>query len=130
MEKEPREVLTLFGEAFLTMLENSVARAMFKMMLGEATRKPGVAAMFNKVGPGRGFSFMNRYLEHQMDLGRLRRMDPGAATRCFIGPLVAYVITSEIFVQMDSTSLRPEQMVSTTIDIFLDGMAVGGRSEK
>lgn len=124
MEQEPREVLTLFARAFVQMLDKGVPIAMFKMMLSEATRKPAVAAMFNKVGPWRGFAFLTRYLEHQMDLGRLRRMDTGAAARCFIGPLLAFVITREVFIQADAATLSPETMVDTAIEVFLKGMAV------
>jgi AcrR family transcriptional regulator len=123
MEREPREVLTTLAQAFIKMFDNRAAPAMFKMMLSEATRKPAVAAMFNKIGPGRGFAFLTRYLQHQMDLGRLRRMDPGAATRCFLGPLLAFMLTREVFVQADAATLSPEKMIDTMIDVFLNGMA-------
>ena len=82
--------------------------------------------MFNKVGPGRGFAFLVRYLEHQMDRGTLRRMDPSAAARCFIGPLVVFLITREVFVQPDAGTLSPEKMVATTVDVFLHGMETVG----
>ena len=58
-----------------------------------------------------------------MDLGRLRRMDPGAATRCFLGPLLAYMLTREVFVQTDAATLTAEKMIETMIDVFLNGMA-------
>ena len=125
MEREPREVLTTFATSFIMMMDNRTSVAMFKMMLSEATRKPAVAAMFNKIGPWRGFTFLSRYLAHQMDLGRLRRMDPGAATRCFLGPLLAFLVTREIFVQADASTLSSEKMIDTAIDVFLNGMAVG-----
>jgi AcrR family transcriptional regulator len=123
MELPPREVLMLFGNAFVEMLENRAAIAMFKLILGEAVRHPIVADMFNKVGPGRGFAFLGRYLAHQMDIGALRRVDPGAAVRCFVGPLIAYMVTREIFRQPDSTTLSPEIMVNTLVETFLHGMA-------
>jgi hypothetical protein len=59
-----------------------------------------------------------------MDAGVLRRMDPGAAARCFIGPFVAFVITREVFPQPDSSTLSAETMVATAVDIFLQGMQV------
>ncbi|MEO8289099.1 MAG: TetR/AcrR family transcriptional regulator [Chloroflexota bacterium] len=129
MESEPREVLTMFADSFVTMMDNRAGLAMFKMMLAESTRKPAVAAIFNKVGPWRGFNYLRRYLEHQMDLGRLRRIDPGAAVRCFMGPLVAYMIMREIFVQEDAQSLSPETMVTTTVDLFLYGLEVNRNHE-
>ena len=70
----------------------------------------------------RGLAFLRRYLEHQMDLGNLRPMDAGAAARCFVGPLVAYVITRELFVQPDAETLTPDKMVESLVEIYLHGM--------
>jgi AcrR family transcriptional regulator len=124
MDRPPREVLTMFAESFADTVDNRVALAMFRMMLGESLRRPSVAMMFNAIGPGRGFAFLMRYLEHQMDKGTLKRMNPGIAARCFIGPLVAYVITREVFVQPDASHLGSKEMVDSAVDIFLQGMEV------
>ena len=61
-----------------------------------------------------------------MDLGTLRRTDPGAAARCFLGPLITFVLTREIFPQPDSQTLSPDLMVATTVDISLQGMKNAG----
>ncbi|HJZ45530.1 MAG TPA: TetR/AcrR family transcriptional regulator C-terminal domain-containing protein [Roseiflexaceae bacterium] len=95
---------------------------MFKLMLGEAARRPMVADMINTIGPGRIFPLLRRYIERQTDAGVFRRMDSGAAVRCFFGSLMAFVLTREIFPQPDSATLSAETMVQTAIDIFLQGM--------
>jgi TetR/AcrR family transcriptional regulator, mexJK operon transcriptional repressor len=122
MDLPPREVLTRFGETLMQTINHRGSIAFFKVMLGESLRRPAVAQLMNSIGPGRGFAFLSRYLEHQMDRGVLRRMDPGAATRCFIGPLIVYVLTREVFPQPDSRALAAETMVATAVDIFLEGM--------
>lgn len=122
MDRPPREVLTLFGQMFVRTMDNLASTSMFKMILGEAIRRPAVAEMFNKIGPGRGFGFLVRYISHQMDLGHLKRIDPGAAVRCFAGPLLAYVLTREVFVQPDAKTLAPETMVAAAVEVFLKGM--------
>ena len=124
MELPPRDALTLFGKTFLQILDNRTAVALFKLMLGEATRRPAVAEMLDTLGPGRGFAFLTRYLQRQMDAGVLRRMDPGAATRCFIGPLIVFVLSREIFPQPDTPTLSAETMVATAVEIFLQGMQI------
>jgi hypothetical protein len=93
-------------------------------MLGEVVRQPLVAQMVNTIGPTRNFAFLTRYLKKQMDAGVLRQMDPGAAARCFIGPLVAFVITRELFPQPDAPTLKPETMVKTAVEVFLRGMEI------
>jgi TetR/AcrR family transcriptional regulator, mexJK operon transcriptional repressor len=123
MDLPPREALTLFGRVFLETLANRQATSLFRLILGEAVRRPMVAEMLNTVGPGRGFAFLSRYLARQMDAGTLRHADPGAAARCFVGPLLAYVMTREVFKQADSEALDAETMVTAAVEIFLEGLA-------
>ena len=122
MDRPPREVLQRFAVSFLQTLEHPTAVASFRLVLGESMRKPAVADMFNHLGPMRAFRFFTRYLERQMELGTLRPMDPGAAARCFIGPMVVFVLTREVFPQADSRILRPETMAQTLVELFLQGM--------
>lgn len=122
MDVPPREVLTRLAWSFMAVLENRAALAGLKLLLGEAMRRPAVAAMLNRIGPQRGLAFLTRYLAHQMERGTLRRMDPGAAARCFIGPIVAYLLTREFFVQPDAATLTPETMVASAVDVFLRGL--------
>lgn len=124
MTKPPQDALTLFASAFLRVVDNKSAIALVKLMLGEAMRRPIVAEMINTIGPGRSFAFLTRYLEKQMDAGVMRRMDPGAAARCFVGPLIAFVLTREVFPQPDAPTLKPETMVKTVVEVFLGGMLV------
>ena len=123
MEIPPREVLTMFAHSFVKGFNDKATVAGFKLLLGESLRKPIVADLFNKLGPLRAFSFFTRYLEHHMDLGNLRRVDPGAAARCFIGPLVIFGLTREIFPQADADTLSLQGMADTHVEIFLRGMA-------
>jgi AcrR family transcriptional regulator len=124
MALPPREALTRFARALLQVTEHRSALAALKVMLGEATRRPIVAQLVNTLGPQRGFTFLSRYLARQMDAGVLRRMDEGAATRCFLGPLLAFLLAREVFPQRDAQTLDLETMVTTTVEIFLRGMEV------
>ncbi len=122
MTKPPREALTLFATTFLKIVDNPASIALAKLMLGESIRQPKVAQMFNSIGPSRGIAFLTRYLEHQMDSGVLRQMDAGAAARCFLGPLIAFILTREVFPQPDAQILSSETMVKTVVEVFLQGM--------
>jgi TetR/AcrR family transcriptional regulator, mexJK operon transcriptional repressor len=122
MDLPPQEALKLFATAFVETMNNRAAIGLLKIILGEALRRPAVASMINTIGPGRGIAFLRSYLERQMAAGTMRRMDSGAAARCFIGPLLAFVLTREVFQQPDSPSLSPETMVEAAVTIFLEGM--------
>jgi len=124
MELPPREALTLFANRLLQTLSNTPTIALFRLLLGEALRRPTVAEMISRIGPQRGFAFLTAYLKKQMDAGVLRRADPGAATRCFLGPILVYIITREVFVQSDSATLSSETMIQTLVDVFLQGLEI------
>ncbi len=126
MRMPPREMLTLFGTTLLGSLDNRATVSLFKIMLGEALRRPVVAEMFNAIGPRRGLGLLTDYLDQQMQAGVLRRMHPGAAARCFVGPLIAFVLTREVILQPDSKELSSEIMVASVVDIFLQGVEVTG----
>jgi len=116
------EVLDRVGRAFLAAFSDHEGMALFRVMLGEALRRPVVAEMLNGLGPMPVFAFLTEYLRTQMDAGLLRRTDPGAATRCFIGPLLAYTLNREIFPLPDMQTLTPENMLAVTVETFLRGM--------
>lgn len=124
MPLPPTEALPLLGNAFLKIVESRTTMAVLKLMLGEAARQPTVADMVNSIGPGRVFPVLTSYMSQQMEAGTLRHMDPGAAARCFVGPLIGYIITHELFPQQDTHTLTPETMVQTAVEIFLHGMAI------
>jgi TetR/AcrR family transcriptional regulator, mexJK operon transcriptional repressor len=130
MELPPREVLTRLAAGMLDTLTHPRYHLLFKLMLGEALRRPTVAGIFNAIGPARGFAFLSAYLQHQMNLGRLQQTDPGAAARCFLGPLVAYVLSREVFLQPDTPTLQPETMVTVVVDTFLWGLEVGAHDTR
>jgi len=132
MSVPPRELLPRLASGLLSAAESPQMLALIKLMLGESLRQPDVAATLNAVGPGRGFAFLRAYLERQMQAGVLRRMDPGIAARCFIGPLVIYLLSREVFLQPDAATLSPDMMIASAVDVFLRGMApdTGGGNPK
>jgi AcrR family transcriptional regulator len=119
----PPAALRRMARTFLQVIENREFIATFKLLLNDVPRHPEMQQMINELGPGRWFPFLTGYLEQQMEAGTLRRMDPGAAARCFVGPLLAYVITHELFPQADTPTLSADTMVDTLIETFLHGMA-------
>ncbi|ARV58151.1 TetR family transcriptional regulator [Nostocales cyanobacterium HT-58-2] len=124
MTKPPQAALTIFGKAFLEALENSKSVEFLKLMLSEVFRRPEVAQIVNNVGPSRSISFLTRYLAKQISAGALKPMNPGAAARCFIGSLVAYILTREVFRQPDAQQISSDTMVATAVEVFLQGMEI------
>jgi TetR/AcrR family transcriptional regulator, mexJK operon transcriptional repressor len=122
MDLPPREALTIVATGMMKAIESHRSTAMFRIFLSEAVRRPAVAEVFSRIGPQRVFAFLTAYLQKQMDAGVLRQVDTGAAARSFIGPLIVYVLTKEVFVLPDADKLAPQTMVETLVDIFLRGL--------
>jgi AcrR family transcriptional regulator len=127
MELPPREGLLTIAHTFLKIVDDPKALAVIKLMVGEVAHHPDVATMINRIGPGRVFPVLAAYLERQMQAGYLRQVDTSIAVRCFIGPLLAYIITREVFPQPDSATLSTERMAESLVDLFLHGMATAYR---
>jgi TetR/AcrR family transcriptional regulator, mexJK operon transcriptional repressor len=130
MNKPLRDVLIVFGRAFLSVAENPTSIALMKLVLGEAFHQPIVAELVNQIGPSRSVGFLTRYLAKQMADGVLKPMDPAAAARCFIGPFVAYLLTREVFHQPDAQQISTDTMVATTVEIFLNGMQIAAKASE
>ncbi len=126
LDRPLREVLTLFASTLLSAMKNRQLAAAYKILISEAFRRPAVAEMVNRIGPQRGIAFLKQYLEREMQAGRMRPMDPGIAVRCFIGPLIAFVVMRELFPQPDAETISADQMVENAVETFLRGMEVSG----
>lgn len=124
MSLPPREALTIVATTMLNGLANPQVVAVARLVLGEALRRPQIAQLAYKAVSSHLFHLLNDYFEHQMNLGVMRRMNVPATTRCFLGPIAAYIITSEILEFEDTNTVDRETMVSTTVDIFLGGMCL------
>jgi hypothetical protein len=103
-------------------MENPTSVAVMRVIMGEAMRHPSVARIVSEIGPNRALGFLADYLREQMDAGVLRRANPGVAARCFMGPLVLFVLSREVLEQPDARALDAETVLTTTLDIFLRGM--------
>lgn len=119
----PEELLPVLALRILKAYEHWPAFALIKIVLTEALRNPQVAKMVMEIGPGRGLRVISRYMARQMDAGRLRRIDPDIAARAFLGPLLAYTVTRNLFQDSASQAISHEEMAREATAIFLRGMA-------
>ena len=91
-------------------------------MVGEAVRRPEVAEAFVRSGPGRVLNFLKLYLEHQIELGRLRPHDARSSARAFIGMLVPQLAGRLFLPALVEDGLTDEEHLKTAVDIFLSGL--------
>ncbi len=78
--------------------------------------------MFVKSGPGKVLEFLKVYLEHQVELGRLRPHDVRSSARAFIGMLIPQLAGQIFLPALAEDGLTDEEHLETSVDIFLRGL--------
>ncbi len=130
MDLPPEEALQLFGNAYLGVMDSSRTSAFLRLFIGEVLRSPKLARLFGEIGPLRFLGMLSDYMRRQMERGLLRPADPGVAARCFLGPLVTYVLTRRIFQIPDAQGSDTAEIVGQCVDVFLNGMRPGSGSDE
>ena len=124
MDLPPEEVLPRLGRAYFAFEQFDVR--MLQLMVGEAVRRPEVAEMFIRNGPGKVLEFLKIYLEHQIELGRLKPHDARSSARAFIGMLIPQLAGQLFFPALLEDGLTDEEHLKTAVNIFLEGLKPGG----
>jgi TetR/AcrR family transcriptional regulator len=125
MDLPPEKVLPKIGRAYLDFDESNVPQV-FQLAVGEALRRPEVAELFIEHGPRRVLEFLKRYLDRQVELGRLRSHDTRSSSRAFIGMLIPQIISKAVFPALNVDGLTDDQHLETAIEIFLKGLKPEG----
>lgn len=122
MELPPREGLALIGRTYLSVFRVPGNIALVRILVGEAIRFPQIGELFFKMVGRRFIDFLSLYLQHQVELGRLKPHDTMIAGRSFLGMFVINVVAREIMRQPEALDTTDEQIVATAVDIFVGGL--------
>lgn len=121
MALPPEEALPQFGQAYLSLMEDPKIGGCIQVLAREALRFPEFAQTLRAAGPGRFLELLARYLERKMDEGVLQRANPAAMARCFLGPLMAYVLARHVLSVPDEPQLDGHALLELQVQIFLHG---------
>jgi AcrR family transcriptional regulator len=124
MELPPREGLALIGRTYLSIFKVPGNVAIVRILVAEVIRFPQIAEMFYKQAASRLLGLLSQYLQHQVDLGRLRPHETAIAARSFLGMFVVNVVAREIMRDPSAIATPDEQLIATVLDIFLGGLEV------
>jgi TetR/AcrR family transcriptional regulator len=120
MDLPPEEILPKIGWAYFAF--DRVNTQTLQLVIGEAVRRPEVAEMFVRSGPGKVLNFLEAYLEHQIELGRLRPHDVRSSARAFIGMLIPQLVGNLLFPALLDAGLTNEEHLKTAVNIFIEGL--------
>jgi AcrR family transcriptional regulator len=124
MKLPPREGLALVGRTYLSVVKVPGNVAIVRILVAEALRFPQIAEMFYKQAARRFLGLLSEYLQHQVELGRLRPHNTVIGARSFLGMFVINVVSREIMHDPLLMTISDEQLVATVLDIFLGGLEI------
>lgn len=123
-DRDPAQLLPQLLSAALPQL--LAGRGLLRAIMAEASMA-GLEAAGARTVITDIFRAVARYLEAQMDAGRLRRTDPLAAVQALLGPVFFYVtVRPEIWAETAEATMQPAEVVEEHIQIWLRGMQPGG----
>ena len=117
----PEQVLPMLAHYGLSRLDNQDTINLFKIFVGEAVYSEHIRAIAND-SINRLLDTLSRYLEAQMEQGRLRREDPLLCAQTFLASLMATLIRRRFFGDAKMLSYPVDEIVNTVVGIFLRGM--------
>ena len=126
MALPPEQALTLFGQAYLRLIDDPKFGACQRVLMGEAMRSPKFAELLGEIGPLRFLQFLKSYFQRKMDEGLLQKVNPAIAARCFIGPLITYMLSRNILHLPDEPGVDAGALVATSVQVFLKGLETDG----
>ncbi|MCB0062181.1 MAG: TetR/AcrR family transcriptional regulator [Caldilineaceae bacterium] len=118
------DALMTIGTAVVEAMTQPQTLTLLRLLLAEALREPEVARAIYQGGPAHILAFLYDYFGQLMQTGVLKEADLGATVRTFIGPLMAYVISSKLLNFPDEKTPDATVMVETAVHIFLAGVRI------
>lgn len=117
----PAVLLRQIGLRVIEVRDHPTLAQLMRIYMGEAARSAEVAEVVSQFQK-RMVGFLERYLTHQVTLGRLRPHDSVTAARMLVGSIVLYLLGQEVFPVMGATFPPGEAYLDGIIDVFLHGL--------
>jgi TetR/AcrR family transcriptional regulator, mexJK operon transcriptional repressor len=111
--------LTRFGMLFLNKIMDPQSITLKRLIIAETERFPQLGEAFAVRGPDRVRRRLCRYIEEEIEAGRLRSGDPLVAARQFIGLCQAGCYFDRIWRPARPSAARIESDVVEAVDTFM-----------
>ena len=106
------------GRQFLEIMTER--REAVRLMLCEADHLPEVREIMAHI-PRQLRQLLAKYLQQQMEQGRVRNLNPGLMAQAFFGMFFSYSLTQAILAEPAAPEMSPEKLVAEFVDIFVHG---------
>ena len=118
----PDEFLRQFGSYDAGQFEQPLNSALFRVMISNTQVFPAAVRQVQSSVVSRVMGTVERYLQSQMALGRLRPCNTEIVTRTFMGSIVAFLLLRHVLQDERAQALPVEQVVDGITDVVLHGI--------
>lgn len=118
----PEQVIPLFVRNLMDFLAEARTEAVLSIILAEGAHHPELVEAWQAQVINRAAGALVGYLDHQMQLGRLRRLDPRALLVIVVGPVIATVMSRDILKIPLLTGLTNDILAESLTATLLHGL--------
>ncbi|HYF75495.1 MAG TPA: TetR/AcrR family transcriptional regulator [Symbiobacteriaceae bacterium] len=124
LELPPEMVLPNVVQMMTNFLSDERTVAIIRIVLAESSTHPEVREVYQTQVMGEIAPLMLKYFKHQMELGRMREMDPRLMAVLIIGPIIAGLILRDVIKVDLAQDVTTEMLAGGIIDTLLPGIIV------
>lgn len=122
LERPPDEVLTLLGTNYLHFMSQPDMQRLIRLFLSEFGKRPQLANLVSDGVLGPAMNFLQTYLTHQVEVGKLRPHDVRFSARAFMGLIIPQVFSMLFFPSLRMEDFTNEAYVQTMFEFILTGL--------
>jgi AcrR family transcriptional regulator len=122
LDLPPQEILPRIAGGFFNVIMRPDASQLVRVFLSEVIHTPENVLPIMEGVQGAVLRFLVGYFQRQIELGNLRPHDPQASARAFMGMLLAYLLSRELFPPLAVGLPEINHYREEIVKIFLDGL--------
>ncbi|MCA9935086.1 MAG: TetR/AcrR family transcriptional regulator [Anaerolineales bacterium] len=122
LDTPPDVVLTQLAQSYLYYMSQPNIQNLMRLLLSELGKRPQLAELVSQGLMEPVLDFLQTYLTHQIEMGRLRPHDVRFSARALIGLMAPQVFGLLFFPGLRLDGVPNDTYVQTMFDIFLTGL--------
>jgi TetR/AcrR family transcriptional repressor of mexJK operon len=123
LDRPPDRALASIARAYLRMFDDEDTVQLYRMVIVEAATNPKFGTDDYEAGGGmQGLRFVERYIEHQVELGTLHTPNVRATAIWFMWQLLSYVIIRELYAPIFEQLPDLDEYVDQIVDHVVHGL--------
>lgn len=118
----PSTVLPLLITRFKQFLLEDRTQQLLRIVLAEGPRNPEITQIWSEQAVGPGIQLLTAYLQHQVELGQLKPIDPKVMLLLLQGPLIAAVVLKNLVAVPELAEVQLDDLLQATMNLILPAL--------